>query len=148
MTIDNAKKAFLSAIGTNFKAIEQIQHWKSIQEAKLWVSHFHNRSHFQLPFVPADWVYSEIILIPINRQDTIEPFAYYKRGVDKYRRMIQRGEQLTPITLLYGNNRSGEGISRADGNHRMCAAYREELDFIPAILGVKKTLIESGEPHA
>ena len=80
-------------------------------------------------------------MIPVNLDRNTKPFAYYKRGISKYRRQIQKGEAMKPITILWGNNRSHEGLSKADGNHRYRAAWEENLPFIPAVLGIRKTLL-------
>jgi hypothetical protein len=138
----NAQEAFLSALNDVFKPVSDLTKWKPLSQSQAWFSHFHGRQNFQLPFYPNQWLYSDIIMDPIRGEGTAAPNAYYKRGVTKYRKMIQRGDTLPPIIILYGNNRSGEGLSRADGNHRMAEAFAEELDFIPAVLGIKTELLK------
>lgn len=138
---EKAIEAFRNIIGKNFDNISNLSLWKSFNESQAWFSHFHHKPNFSLPYIPSQWFFSDIIMVPINQDRNRKPFAYYKRGISKYRRQIQKGEQLKPITILWGNNRSQEGLGMGDGNHRYRAAWEEELTEIPAVLGIRKSLL-------
>lgn len=74
------------------------QEWLDFEAAEVSFSryHFKGASGFSLPFYPEDYVYSPAVDLPIQA-DAQACSAHYKRGVDKYRRMIARGE---PLPLL------------------------------------------------
>jgi hypothetical protein len=138
---EKAIEAFRNIIGNSFDHISDLTLWKAFNESQAWFSHFHHKPNFSLPFVPKEWLFSDIVMVNVNLNRDRKPFAYYKRGISKYRTLIQKGEQFEPITILWGNNRSYEGLGMGDGNHRYRAAWEEHVTEIPAVFGIRKSLL-------
>ena len=118
--------------------LPEVTGWSGLLESDAFFSpfHFNGNEAFELPFHPRDYVYSPVIDVPVNP----DAYGYYKRGVKKYRSMIERGETLPPITILY-DERSGAWAVQ-DGGHRSMAAAQAGLTHQPAVLAFPVRLLE------
>ena len=144
MAPDDAKRAWADAARRNpriadaWDDLPDVTGWSGLLESDAFFSpfHFNGNEAFELPFHPRDYVYSPVIDIPVNP----DAYGHYKRGVKKYRSMIERGETLPPITILY-DERSGVWAVQ-DGGHRSMAAAQAGLTHQPAVLAFPVRLLE------
>lgn len=124
------------SVGNALARLLPPRHWKPLHRSQVWFSPYHDVSAdhaFALPFKPEDYVYSRPVQVPVQAKAR----GAFRRGVGKYRRMLARGDQLPPVTIIY---RGGEW-ELVDGNHRMEAHAAEGRSTIVAVLGYPRRLL-------
>ena len=115
--------------------------WVPLHQSKAWFSEFHftGNEAFELPFHPSDFVYSPVVNLPIPAGTNATGAGHFRRGVRKFQTMINKGQTLPPITLVYDPYERGDPHwVRLDGNHRWEAAVTAGLTHIPAILAIRR----------
>lgn len=124
----------------------EFHRWQDLSTSKAWFSKFHfgRRDCFELPFVPDLYVYSPVVQLRLTSQS--EPWAYYRRGIAKYERVLRRGGEIPPVTLVYRPPSAGDATSTGhwcleDGSHRTAAAWRAGRPSIAAVLAFPKIML-------
>jgi hypothetical protein len=119
-----------------FTKLPPISEWVPVQSSAAWFSHYHFNGNeaFELPFEPRDFVYSPEVEVPI-RSTNIK--GHYRRGVEKYVRMIEKGVRIPPVTFLFDPSLCQWLLF--DGNHRYEAHLLAGAKMINAVFAFPET---------
>jgi hypothetical protein len=114
--------------------------WREWREAGVQFSKFHRPgTAFALPFRTDDYLWAGPFTLKMPDSDLpTDPgfrLGAYRRGVQKYSRMLAKGLRLPPVALLYDE---AWGWTMQDGNHRYEALARAGAATIDAFLGKPK----------
>jgi predicted nucleotidyltransferase/8-oxo-dGTP pyrophosphatase MutT (NUDIX family) len=122
-----------------FEALAPPDRWTTREP---WTSRFHHDGNeaFRLPFDPQDYVWSDPFDYVMSPEDNRT--GYYRRGVGKWRRVFERGDDVPPVCFVYSEE---FGWSLQDGNHRLEGARLARARTIPAVLGYPKKLLKRRE---
>lgn len=125
-------------LATAARDLPSFSQWKPFEEAEAWVSsfHFQGSDGFSLPWHLNDCLYSPTIDVELDHSK--EPWAFYKRGINKYTRMLQAGKLLPPITFVYIPREKNWFLQ--DGSHRLVAYYNMRVPTAKAVLAIDKNI--------
>lgn len=109
--------------------------WVEHRDSPARFSEYHSRYHdFALPFNPDAFLWApRAIEFPLSELDPRT--GHYRRGVNRWRRRMERGEPIDPIVLIFT---SEWGWSQQDGNHRIEAAILVRRPTLGVVLAMAK----------